>query len=57
MQSKNMIHVRKWFNQNFIFITYKNKGYDQKKVLKTSVEQIKGNGRSFPYLYPIGHLT
>jgi hypothetical protein len=26
----------------------------QENVPKTNVEQIKGSGRSYPYLYPIG---
>jgi len=29
----------------------------QENVPKTRVEQIKGSGRSYPYLYPIGDLT
>ncbi len=28
-----------------------------KKVPKTGVEQIEGNGRSYPYLYSIGDLV
>jgi hypothetical protein len=32
---------------------YENKGY----VPKTNVEYIEGNGRSYPYLYPIGDLV
>jgi hypothetical protein len=29
----------------------------QENVPKTDVEQTKGNGRSYPYLYLIGDLT
>jgi hypothetical protein len=33
------------------------KGSYRKNLLKTSVEQIEGNERSYPYLYPIGDLA
>jgi hypothetical protein len=36
-------------------ITYESKVIT-KNVLKINVEQTKGNGRSYPYLYPIGNL-
>ncbi len=29
----------------------------QKKIPKIGVERIKGNERSYPYLYPIGDLV
>jgi hypothetical protein len=50
-----MIYVRRWFNQKLILITYENKVMI-KRVPKTGVEQTKSNGRSYPYLYPIGDL-
>jgi hypothetical protein len=36
---------------------YENKGYDKKNVPKIGVEQIKDNGRFYPYLYPIRDLA
>jgi hypothetical protein len=37
--------------------SYKNKGYDKKIVPKIGVEHIENNGRSYPYLCPIGDLV
>jgi hypothetical protein len=35
----------------------KTKVMTKKIVSKTNVERTKGNGRSYPYLYPIGDLA
>ncbi len=35
-------------------IMYENKGYNKKNVPKINVEQTKGNGRFYLYLYPLG---
>jgi hypothetical protein len=37
-------------------ITYENKGYDRKTYPKLVLNRLKGNGRFYPYLYPIGDL-
>ncbi len=36
---------------------YGNKGYDKKMYPKLVLNKIEGNGRSYPYLYPIGDLV
>jgi hypothetical protein len=44
MQSKNTMYVKRWFNQNFILITYKNKSYDKKLYPKLVLSRFKVMG-------------
>jgi hypothetical protein len=39
-----MIYARRWFNHNFILITYGNKGYDKKIYSKLMLKKLKVMG-------------
>jgi hypothetical protein len=41
----------------FYIDKYGNKGYDKKIYQKLMLNKLKVNGRSYPYLYPIGDLA
>jgi hypothetical protein len=50
MQGKNMIYIGRWFNQNFILITYENKNYNKKVDLKLVLNKLKVM-KGFIYIY------
>jgi hypothetical protein len=54
MQGKNIIYVKRWFNQNLILIIYEDKGYDKKMYSKLVVNILKVmEGPTFIYT-PLG---
>jgi hypothetical protein len=54
MQGKNTIYVRIWFNQNFILLTYEDKGYDKKMYPKLMLNKLKVMGGPTPICTPLG---
>jgi hypothetical protein len=49
-----MLYARRWFNQNFILITYENKGYDKKMYPKLVFNILKVMGGPTPIYTPLG---
>jgi hypothetical protein len=52
-----MIYVIRWFNPKFYFNNIWRQILWQESVPKIGVEQTKGNGKSYLYLYPIRDLV
>jgi hypothetical protein len=49
-----MIYVKRRFNQNYILITYGNKGYDKKMYQKLMLNKLKVMGGPTPIYTPLG---
>ncbi len=54
MQGKNIVHAKRLFKQNFILITYKNKGYDKKMYSKLVLNRLKVMGCFISMYTPLG---
>jgi hypothetical protein len=50
-----MVYVRKWFNQKFISITYKNNDYDKKVYPKLMLNKLKVMRGPTPIYTPLGN--
>jgi len=49
-QNKNKVYAKRWFKQNFIIITYENKGYDKKAYPKLVLNKLKVM-KGFTFIY------
>ncbi len=53
MQGKNTVYVKRLFKQNFISITYENKGCDKKTYPKLMLNKLKVMGGSTSIYTPL----